>query len=334
MQEKINVRNRGLDFLKFVATIFITNSHFVPLYPEKLKFLATFGVHGDALFYFTSGYLLMMGLCKQNECFSFWMKKRIRRLWPASIIWVIVTAIIWNIPIDWKALVFASRYWFVWCITIYYVLLYMIVFYLKKTKQEMMQIKYIYIATIILALCVVPFIPWYIGSIYHSDFNSFYHFSIFLLGGILYLKKDHIIQRPITFDLAMLLIMYFIYTISVSYGKGHEGTRYYVQLLGYLPLHAFCYHAYQISCRPWTNLLFNIKGAKWIFIILSSLTLEIYIVQWQLITPFFNNLFPLNLIIVFTIIVGSAYLLKIAVNIFLQLWTTEPFCLRDCYRLN
>ena len=172
MQEKINVRNRGLDFLKFVATIFITNSHFVPLYPEKLKFLATFGVHGDALFYFTSGYLLMMGLCKQNECFSFWMKKRIRRLWPASIIWVIVTAIIWNIPIDWKALVFASRYWFVWCITIYYVLLYMIVFYLKKTKQEMMQIKYIYIATIILALCVVPFIPWYIGSIYHSDFNS------------------------------------------------------------------------------------------------------------------------------------------------------------------
>lgn len=57
MQEKINVRNRGLDFLKFVATIFITNSHFVPLYPEKLKFLATFGVHGDALFYFTSGYI-------------------------------------------------------------------------------------------------------------------------------------------------------------------------------------------------------------------------------------------------------------------------------------
>lgn len=334
MQEKTDIRNRGLDFLKFVATIFITNSHFVPLYPEKLRFLATFGVHGDALFYFTSGYLLMMGLSKRDEKFPFWMKKRIRRLWPASMIWVVVAAMVWNIPIEWQAIVFASRYWFVWCIAIYYILLYMIVFYFRKMKHDMTNIKYIYIAAIISALCIAPFIPWYSGSIYHSGFNSFCHFSIFILGGLLYLKKDYIKQHSIIFDLFMLLTMYFIYTISVGYGKGHEDIRYYVQLLGYLPLHGFCYYAYQVCCHSWTNRFFNMKGGRWIFIILSSLTLEIYIVQWQLITPVFNSLFPLNLIIIFAIIVTSAYLLKIAVNIFLQLWTIEPFYLKDIFRLN
>lgn len=41
----------SLDFLKFVAALMITNSHFQPLYEDVSPSLATFGVHGNALFF-------------------------------------------------------------------------------------------------------------------------------------------------------------------------------------------------------------------------------------------------------------------------------------------
>lgn len=41
----------SLDMMKFVAAIFITNSHFQPLYEEENTAFATFGVQGNALFF-------------------------------------------------------------------------------------------------------------------------------------------------------------------------------------------------------------------------------------------------------------------------------------------
>lgn len=50
------IRNYSLDFLKVLAAIFITNSHFIPLYKDISPSLATLGVHGNALFFFVSGF--------------------------------------------------------------------------------------------------------------------------------------------------------------------------------------------------------------------------------------------------------------------------------------
>lgn len=41
----------SLDFLKFIAAVFITNSHFQPLYEGINTAFATFGVQGNALFF-------------------------------------------------------------------------------------------------------------------------------------------------------------------------------------------------------------------------------------------------------------------------------------------
>ena len=56
----------SLDMMKFVAAIFITNSHFQPLYEGVNTAFATFGVQGNALFFFVAGYLLMMGFEKHK----------------------------------------------------------------------------------------------------------------------------------------------------------------------------------------------------------------------------------------------------------------------------
>lgn len=51
----------SLDMMKFMAALMITNSHFQPLYEGVNTAFATFGVQGNALFFFVVGYLLMMG---------------------------------------------------------------------------------------------------------------------------------------------------------------------------------------------------------------------------------------------------------------------------------
>lgn len=62
-----NNRNYALDFMKFMAAVMITNSHFISLYKDVNIGLATFGVHGNALFFFVAGYLLMAGFTKRQH---------------------------------------------------------------------------------------------------------------------------------------------------------------------------------------------------------------------------------------------------------------------------
>ena len=45
----------SLDMMKCMAAIFITNSHFQPLYEGVNTTFATFGVQGNALFFFVAG---------------------------------------------------------------------------------------------------------------------------------------------------------------------------------------------------------------------------------------------------------------------------------------
>ena len=123
MKDRIN----SLDFLKLLAALFITNSHFIPLYKDISPSLATFGVHGNALFFFVSGYLLMFGFGKYKVSFVDWYKKKIRRLWPSVLLWVIISSIIWHKPLTVGKLCLAEDYWFIQSIMIDFALFYILV---------------------------------------------------------------------------------------------------------------------------------------------------------------------------------------------------------------
>ena len=118
----------SLDMMKCMAAIFITNSHFLPLYEGVNTAFATFGVQGNALFFFVAGYLLMMGFEKhQGLTFIDWFKGKIRRLWPAVFIWVIVANLKWDAPLTFDKLILGSDYWFLQTIVIYYALFYLLI---------------------------------------------------------------------------------------------------------------------------------------------------------------------------------------------------------------
>ncbi|WP_052485437.1 acyltransferase family protein [Prevotella pectinovora] len=134
MKENLNKHHLySLDFLKFMAALMITNSHFQPVYEDVSTSLATFGVHGNALFFFVAGYLLMMGFDKyQGQNVVDWYKARIRRLWPSVFLWAIVAAAIWNVALTIPRLVLMDGYWFLQAIAVAYLFFYILAKPIKR----------------------------------------------------------------------------------------------------------------------------------------------------------------------------------------------------------
>ena len=69
----IKERNVGIDVLKFLAIILITNSHMELLY-GKYNALATGGAIGNALFFFCSGFTLFLKPINGIKDFPNWYK--------------------------------------------------------------------------------------------------------------------------------------------------------------------------------------------------------------------------------------------------------------------
>lgn len=115
-----STRNYSLDLLKVIAVIFITNSHFIPIYKDVNIAFATLGMHGNALFFFVSGFLMIEGLQRNDKVFVDWYAKKIRRIWSPIFLWCIAQNLIWGKPMYWEQFLLASDYWFIRTIMVYY----------------------------------------------------------------------------------------------------------------------------------------------------------------------------------------------------------------------
>ena len=329
------IRYYNLDFLKVLAAIFITNSHFIPLYKDISPSLATFGVHGNALFFFVSGFVLMMGFEKKQDLFVNWYKKRIQRLWPSVFLWSIIAAIIWKDPITWKNLLIANNYWFLQCIAIYYILFYIFgnlnISIMGGGKICVQKILFMF--SIAASLLYFYFMPKATGSIFHTNLHFVCHFSIMIMGGMTYLYKDKIKIKSLWKDCLWAIFWFVLYFIILYIGKGKQDYKYYVQIVGLLPLHLFIFYAYKTASYHWCTTLFQSSRWKRILTTIASLTLEIYIVQFNIITDKFNRLFPLNTVIVFIFICITAYCLRVMTSLFLQFLSSAPFEFKNAIKI-
>lgn len=329
------IRYYNLDFLKVLAAIFITNSHFIPLYKDISPSLATFGVHGNALFFFVSGFVLMMGFEKKKDLFVNWYKKRIQRLWPSVFLWSIIAAIIWKDPITWKNLLIANNYWFLQCIAIYYILFYIFgnlnISIMGGGKICVQKILFMF--SIAASLLYFYFMPKATGSIFHTNLHFVCHFSIMIMGGMTYLYKDKIKTKSLWKDCLWAIFWFVLYFIILYVGKGKQDYKYYFQIVGLLPLHLFIFYAYKTASYHWCTTLFQSSRWKRILTTIASLTLEIYIVQFHIITDKFNRLFPLNTVIVFIFICITAYCLRVMTSLFLQFLSSAPFEFKNAIKI-
>lgn len=190
------------------------------------------------------------------------------------------------------------------------------------------------VSAVIASVVYFLFMPMADGSIFHTEFHYICHFSIMVMGGLVYLNKEHITRTSALRDCILTVVWFAIYFIILYIGKGKTDYRYYIQILGLLPLHLFVFYIYKFASHQWCKGLFQKPGLKWILIIISNLTLEIYIVQFHIITDKFNMLFPLNTIIVFALICMTAYFLKVITSLFIQFISPEPFDFRKAIKIS
>lgn len=315
----------AIEFLKFIAALMITNSHFKPLYPEAISALGTFGAPGNALFFFASGYVLSLG--KLNTNGINWYKKRIKRLWLTTLVWnTFFSYLIFNTSLSFAGVWLGGGAWFVHCIAIYYILYY----FVRKLKLIRFSIIFSFIFSIIYFF---TFLPISKHSIYQNDWHYICFFSIMMLGAYCAIHREDIKSTQIKKNIIISAISFVLFYIFQAIGKGKEGSLYYVQVLSLLPLHSFIYYFYKVIDMDWCNKLMNIKPIKYIIMSVSALTLEIYLVGFSSINTNFNHLFPLNLLLIFIIICIQAYLLKILTNILTQILGDGDFNLRQVFKL-
>lgn len=134
-------------------------------------------------------------------------------------------------------------------------------------------------------------------------------------------------------DFVLMIFWFISYFIILYVSKGNLDYKYYLQIIGLLPLHLFTFYIYKITSYPWCTRLFQRSELKWILLVIANLTLEIYIVQFHIITDEFNTLFPLNTVIVFMLISISAYILKVITSLFLQFLSSVPFNLKEAIKI-
>lgn len=193
--------------------------------------------------------------------------------------------------------------------------------------------KTVFILSIITSICYFLYMPKVTSSIFHTNFHFICHFSIMVMGGLTYLNKNIIKMKSLSKDFTLMSFWFIAYFIVLYISKGYLNYKYYLQIIGLLPLHLFIFYIYKVASYPWCTTLFQTPQLKWIFLTIANLTLEIYIVQFHIITDKFNALFPLNTIIVFILISISAYALKFVASLFLQFLSPSPFNLKEAIKI-
>lgn len=301
-------RNIGIDILKFFAALLITNSHMDLLY-VKYGALATGGAIGDVLFFFCSGFTLFLSKAGR---FDNWYKRRINRIYPTIFAWAIIGAFVFNRKYGMDYTIIHGGGWFVTCIMIYYVFLYFIQkFLLNKLKLTF---------AIISIICIV----WYLlidrpvgYNMYGETYFKWGHYFLFMLMGAMMGISNRTWKFNLKFDLLKLTVSLVLYYGFLFLGRRNVEIGEW-QILSLIPLLFIVVYFYKVCSSDTLKNIYNTEYIGWGMKLISGLCLEIYLVQGTLFTDKMNNLFPLNIPIMFIIIILGAYMLRCCARIFAQ----------------
>lgn len=315
-------RNISIDILKFIAALLITNSHMDELYPSKV--FATGGAIGDALFFFSIGFVLFL---KPMGRFDNWYKKRVNRIYPTVFAWAILGTLFFDKNDNIINIILYGGSWFITCVMIYYVLLYIINQYMIK--------RLIFVLIIVFVIVVMYFFLMErpIGfNMYGYTYFKWVHFFLFtLFGAILGVSKQEF-KYEFKYDLLKLfgciVIFYTVMFVSTKM-EGYET----VQLASLLPLLGIVFYFYKIANGNFLKKAYNSNITGVLMKIIGGLCLEIYLVQFDLFTDQMNHIFPLNLIVMFVIILFAAYILRCLARVFSQTFMEKNFDWKLVFKL-
>lgn len=300
-------RNISIDILKCFAALVITNSHMDILYP-KFSVLATGGAIGDALFFFCSGFTLFLGRIGR---FDNWYKRRINRIYPTVFACAMLGSLLFGHHRDINKVLIMGGGWFVPCIMCYYVLLYFVQHYFINHLMR------------ILMLVGVLCAAWFMQAdtpgdynMYGGDYFKWFHFFMFMLMGAMMGISQREYKYHCAWDGLKLLGCIASFYALYAFKELPEYNK--LQMFTWLPLLGTVFYFYKVCNSEFMKSIYNQRILGWLIKLIGGLCLEIYLVQSFLFTDKMNAIFPLNLIVMFVLIVLAAYVLRCASRIFSQ----------------
>ena len=319
----MNHRDISIDILKFFAVLLITNSHMEPLY-GKYSTLASGGAIGDVLFFFCSGFTLFLG---RERRFDNYYKRRINRIYPTVFMWALIAATIFHRHSDMLDVVLNGGGWFVSCIMIYYVVLH----FIRKYAFSHLKAVFLFFALLTLVWYWVMDKP--VGyNMYGATYFKWCHYFLFmLLGAIL---GSHPMQRRVSLkwdSLKLLVCILLFYGILITCRKWEFVQD--MQVVSLLPLLGITYYFYKVCKTDTLKRLYCNRFVGPVMKTISGLCLEVYLVQGVLFTDKFNDLFPLNLLLVFVVILLVAYLLRCMARWFSQTFREADYDWKNIFCL-
>lgn len=323
----IKERDFSIDVLKFLAVFLIINSHMDNLYTH-FKFLATGGAIGDTLFLFCSGYTLL--LSKRYIRFDNWYKRRINRIYPSVIVCALMGALFqFNGEINILDIAGGE---FIIAIMIYYILIYLIkVYAIDKIPL---------ILCCSLAIALITYILFFPYK-YETGEKGLYgittlyrwipYFSFMLLGSYIGMKRQEMKFKPITDFLKMSLCLSIFYGIQIISKVQPVYAPY--QIITILPLMGIVFYFYKwCNAKFWCR-LYNNNVCHYVIMIISSLCLESYLIQYSLFTTKMNGIFPLNLPIMILIVLLVSFICKCLSKIFIQTFKDADYNWKDIIKI-
>lgn len=107
-----------------------------------------------------------------------------------------------------------------------------------------------------------------------------------------------------------------------------------MQIVSLLPLLGISYYFYKECKSDALKILYRNRIVGSIMKAISGLCLEVYLVQGVLFTDRFNDYFPLNLLIVFVVILIVAYVLRCLARWFSQTFRDGDYVWEEVFRIS
>jgi peptidoglycan/LPS O-acetylase OafA/YrhL len=333
-----------VNVLRAFAAFLIVNSHSDKLFPEGFSALGTGGSIGNAIFFFTSGYTLSLGIRKSKPDYLPWLQKRLLRLYPSFLVFALFSLLVFKARYDWYDWFVFNGSWFLQAIIVYYVIFFPLIKYLDKYLGMVMLINYLAFACFFLFTYNEG--RWTIDIMSNpTRIHWVYYFMIMLLGAVVS-KNDSIFNRYGKLYLKEKKMSWFVLSIIIA----GSVALFYTPKLIFTKLNIDCsiqfiypilliivtYPFYLVSVRVSSYL----KSSSHSFIrqsviFVSNLTLDIYIVHFSIIHSIGKSdiVFPVNYILALVLILIFSYVLNKTSDWLFNLFSEKPKPASQVFRI-
>jgi peptidoglycan/LPS O-acetylase OafA/YrhL len=307
------VQNRkDTNFMRFLAIFLITNSHLDHLYP--IPQFGTGGAIGNALFFMLAGYGLALSWEREKRSFLEWYKRRILRIYPSLILVVGIFDLIigggwksWTFMDYLAAFIWPTPAWFISALMLFYI----VIFILLKLKKH----------NVFLTLIFLLFIPYFYMYLTAVDLSHYtiegpnrikwiFYLQIMLFGCYLAYDSDRIRFKNPSSIIYLTAALTVYYASGISFVKGHYAEY---QFIIHLLTFAIVYFTFAVARSPFVlEKIMVYKKTSFLIALISGVTLEIYLLQYQVYSNVFvtSLFFPINIIVFWILVVLLAFIIS------------------------